>query len=501
MSDIHSGQDTSALLEAGQQAMAQGRWAQGVQCFGQALHQQSGNAGAWHNLGVCALAQGKSAVAIDACLRALALSPSLWQSHLVMGRAQKLTGDMMQADASFKAVLRSDASNPQARVALADLYMNTFGQPLTAAALVKPLLEMPEHAEDAELTTLMAGLYDRDTTAVEHNQRLIDFSARALQLDAARLAFLPEYHSTGRSELSLPSDASWRPSSGRVRPRVVLISPLLCASPVYFLTIAAWRHLARGCEVVVFNRGHQNDWANAVFRGLAHEWHDVQEMDAVGLAERLYQADLDVLYDLGGWMDPVALKALSVKPVPQMFKWVGGQSVTTGLKSFDGWIGDAWQSPAHLQHLFTEPLLQIPGGYATYTPPNYLPAHAATKRDVPVIFSNPAKLSRVFLQYVQTLPGRKCFVHQQFKYPQARVQVLKYLDAAQVEFVTPTSHREALQVLGQHRVMLDTFPYSSGLTAQEARAMGVQVQTRVGTLFCERHGAQWANHSPLQERP
>ena len=42
--------------------------------------------------------------------------------------------------------------------------------------------------------------------------------------------------------------------------------------------------------------------------------------------------------------------------------------------------------------------------------------------------------------------------------------------------------------------MLDTFPYSSGLTAQEARAMGVQVQTRVGTLFCERHGAQWADH-------
>ena len=489
--------DTQALLQSGQQAMAQGRWAQGLALFGLALQRQAHHAGAWHNLGVCALALGQGEVALDACRRALALSPSLWQSHLVMGKAHKLLGDMTQADESFKAVLRGDPHNAPARVALADLYMNTFGQPLTAVALVKPLLGSDEHGEDAELTTLMAGLYDRDISAEVHNQAVMDFSARSLQLGAQALKFLPEHHSMGRSRLPLPSDASWRPSSGRLRPRVAMISPLLCASPVYFLTLAAWKQLERGCELVVFNRGHQNDWANAIFRGLAHEWHDVQEMDALALAERLYRADLDVLYDLGGWMDPVALKALSAKPAPQMFKWVGGQSVTTGLQSFDGWIGDAWQSPAHLQHFFTEPLVQIPGGYATYTPPDYLPPPAANKRDVPVIFSNPAKLSRAFLQHLQTLPGRKCFVHQQFKYPQARVQVLKYLDASLVEFVTPANHREALQVLGQHRVMLDTFPYSSGLTAQEARAVGVQVQTRVGTLFCERHGAQWASHSPL----
>ena len=494
MSDSRSALDTQALLQSGQQAMAQGQWAQGMALFGLAVHRQAHHAGAWHNLGVCALALGQGSVAQDACRRALALSPSLWQSHLVMGKAQKLTGDMMQADESFKAVLRGDASNAQARVALADLYMNTFGQPLTAVALVKPLLKLAEHAEDAELTTLMAGLYDRDTTAEAHNQSVMDFSSRSLHLDPARLAFLPEGHNTGRSDLPLPRDANWRPISGRARPRVAVISPLLCASPVYFLTIAAWRQMARGCELVVFNRGHQSDWANAIFRGLAHEWHEVQEMDAVALAERLYRADVDVLYELGGWMDPVALKALSVKPVAQMFKWVGGQSVTTGLKSFDGWIGDDWQSPAHLQPFFTEPLVQIPGGYATYTPPDYLPPRTEKKRDDPVIFSNPAKLSRAFLQHLQALPGRKCFVHQQFKYPQARVQVLKYLDAAQVEFVTPANHRDALQVLGQHRVMLDTFPYSSGLTAQEARAMGVQVQARVGTLFCERHGAQWASH-------
>jgi protein O-GlcNAc transferase len=161
----------------------------------------------------------------------------------------------------------------------------------------------------------------------------------------------------------------------------------------------------------------------------------------------------------------------------------------TGPDVFDGWIGDEWQSPHSLQHLYTEPLVNIPGGYASYTPPDYLPPAPARKRDVPVVFANPAKLSRAFLRHLQTIKGPKCLIHQQFRFAQAREQVLQYLDARDIEFVTPSSHREALQALGQHRQMLDTFPYSSGLTAREAQAMGVKVKAHVGTLFCERHAA------------
>ena len=491
MSGLPSAQDeTPALLQRGQLAMSQGIWAEAVQCFGLAVQRQPGMAPAWHNLGVCLLGLGRWQDAVDACQRALNLNPALWQSHLIWGRASKSMGDAMQADACFKNVLRADVNNGQARLALADLYMNVFGQPLMSVELVRPLLGTAEHGEDAELTTLMAGLYDRDSSAQEHNQRVIAFSKKSLQLDVAAFDFLPSHHSTTASQLPLPSASVWRPASGRKRPRVGLLSPLFCVSPVYFLTIAGWHHVAQACDVVIFNRGHKNDWATQVFKDLSSEWHDVQEIDAEHLAASLFDAQLDVLYDLGGWMDPVGLKALSVKPAPQMFKWVGGQSVTTGLHSFDGWIGDAWQSPSSLQHLFTEPLIHIPSGYATYTAPNYLPMVPKTKRDVPVVFSNPAKLSRAFLSHLQSIPGKKCLVHQQFKYPQSRVQVLKYLPADQVEFVTPSSHKDALEILGQHRVMLDTFPYSSGLTAQEALAMGVKVQARAGTLFCERHCAR-----------
>jgi len=458
--------------------MAQGQWARAEQFFRSVVQAQSQHAGAWHNLGVCSLALGKAHVAIQACETAFALSNALWQSQLIKGKASYQLGWVDEAHACFVSVLKADPSNAPARVALADVYMNRLGQPMKAAQIVQPLLLLPDYREDAELTQLMAGLYDRDASADDHNARVMQFSRQSLRLDADSTERLTQQRGRRNSQIV------------RKRPRVGLISPQFCVSPVYFLTIAGWQHVAKGCDIVVFNRGHNQDWATEIFQKLAKQWHNVQEMAAHQLANVLLEADIDVLYDLGGWMDPVALKALSSKPARKMFKWVGGQSVTTGLESFDGWIGDAWQSPEHLQYLYSEPLVNIPQGYAHYTPPSYLPAIPSTKRDEPVIFSNPAKLSRAFLKHLQTIPGRKCFIHRQFQFAAARENVLNFLDANEVEFICPKNHQEALRFLGQHKVMLDTFPYSSGLTAREAQAMGVQVIARAGLLFCERHTAR-----------
>jgi predicted O-linked N-acetylglucosamine transferase (SPINDLY family) len=44
-----------------------------------------------------------------------------------------------------------------------------------------------------------------------------------------------------------------------------------------------------------------------------------------------------------------------------------------------------------------------------------------------------------------------------------------------------------LEILGGFQTVVDTFPYSSGLTAREAQAMGLRVKVFTGELFCERH--------------
>lgn len=178
---------------------------------------------------------------------------------------------------------------------------------------------------------------------------------------------------------------------------------------------------------------------------------------------------------------------------------MGSQSVTTGLDSFDGWIGDAAQSPRRLQRLYDEPLRLVPVSHDDYTPPSYLPAPAPRKRKEPVIFANPAKLSRQFLHQLATLPGQKVFVHKLYQYPQVRERIEAVLPASSVHYVCPANHREALEAVNQHQTMIDTFPYRGGLTAREAQVMVTHVIGHGdGTLFCERHTAALAVPVPAR---
>jgi predicted O-linked N-acetylglucosamine transferase (SPINDLY family) len=333
---------------------------------------------------------------------------------------------------------------------------------------------------DAQLTQLMARLYDRDPA---------DTAAR-LAADAKRFS---------NAHLQLPGPLLTPKARGNVgrfgRPRVGLLSNQFSVSPVYFLTIAGWQHVAKGCDIILFNRGHQRDWASEAFFSLASRVMDVQHLPALELARAIAAEQIDVLYDLGGWMDPIGLQALSLKPARVQYKWVGGQSMTTGLRCFDGWIGDAQQSPLRLQGLYSEPLINVAGGYARYTPPAYLPTAAANKSAIPCIFSNPAKVSRAFLAYLSKLPGKKVFIHRQYRFARPRARIEEALGTHAVEFIYPQSHAEALMALNQHATMLDTFPYSSGLTAYEASALGTRIQcapqARQGQLFAERHTARF----------
>jgi len=436
-----------------------------------------------HNLGLCYFGWGKPEQALHRCAHALSLKPELWQSEILIAKSHYALGQMEAAQRTYQHALSSPEGAPQARLGLADLAMNQFGDPLGAIGIVEPLLASTSYAMDAQLTTLMSSLYDRNGWNQEGNaqrlsQRVKTFSAEYLRLPNLQLEPL--------------ADHEQQYASKTFRPRVGLISPLFCVSPVYFLTIAGWRHVAKGCDVVIFNRGHKSDWATQAFKELSSEWVNVQHLNGAQLAKQIHAADIDVLYDLGGWMDAVGLQALSSKPARKQFKWVGGQSVTTGLDSFDGWIGDATQSPTRLQDLYSEPLINIPNSYCSYTPPDYLPTPAANKSKTPCVFANPAKVSRAFLKEIKQIQGTKVFIHNQYRYPQVQERIRAVL-GKDVEFVIPASHQEALQAVNGHATMIDTFPYSSGLTAREAIAMGTKVKVlQVGELFCERHTAKLA---------
>jgi predicted O-linked N-acetylglucosamine transferase (SPINDLY family) len=57
------------------------------------------------------------------------------------------------------------------------------------------------------------------------------------------------------------------------------------------------------------------------------------------------------------------------------------------------------------------------------------------------------------------------------------------------EIIVPQGHAEYLRALAGMKAVINTAPYSGGLTTIEAMALGVEIITPsgAGKLFCERH--------------
>ena len=174
-------QDLQAWLDRAERALNAGRWTEARELLLPAAQWLPRVPQIQHHLGAAHLALGQAQLALDSAQRALALAPAQWQSQLLQGRAYKALGKMEAADASFDAALTLQPGRGEALVAKADLAMNIFGLPLQAIDLVQPLLKQPQHAVDAELTTLMASLYDRDISAAALTQRVIGFSQQHMR--------------------------------------------------------------------------------------------------------------------------------------------------------------------------------------------------------------------------------------------------------------------------------------------------------------------------------
>ena len=462
----------ASLIASARAQRDAGAWAAAARLYAAANDIDSGLYDVKHNLALCHLGKGSFDETLQFTAQALALKPDLWQSHLLRSKVHRARGDVERADEALTHVLKYDPSNGAALLAMADLDMNEYGDAVGARERVAPLLRVEQHRADAELTTLMSKLYDRDETDQELSDALMDFARRELVMPG--FVFSPE------ALAGVPNRSG--------RKRVGLLSPLFCVSPVYFFTIAAFRAMADKCDLVILNRGTREDWATQAFRDIAHEWHNVQNLASPDLANAIKRQNIDVLFDLGGWMDPAGLKALSVKPARKMYKWVGGQSATTGLTTFDGFITDDAQSPPGSERLHSEPLIRIPGGYVTYTPPPYMPEPSKEPRQGVAVVGNPAKISRKFLAQLDAREPSLIFVDSRYRHEKTMKRFRPYIKHGW-QFNKPNTHIDYLRIIAKNREIRDTFPYNCGLTACEAIKLNCEFIEISGEIFSSMHSA------------
>lgn len=476
------------LIERAALVRRQGNWAAARQLYESAAARAPAQAEIRHNLALCLHALGLHSKALEHSEAATRRAPALAAAWVLRAKIERALDETESAEASLRSVLSAQPLQAQARLELARLMLADLCDAREAQRLIAPLLHHPQHARDAQLTALMAKLYDREESAEEYTRQLVACSEHHLKLTGFRFS------------------AQHVRRAPRSRRRAGLLSPLFCASPVYFLTIGGLSLLREEVDFVVLNRGTRNDWATDRFRALASEWHDLAHLSAEALANAIYAQNLDALFELGGWMDPIALKALSAKPAPRMYKWVGGQSCTTGMKVFDGFLSDAQQTPADLAHLYTEPLVLLDRGYVSYTPPPGIRKAKPPQKSAGAygVISNPVKISRAFLDSLPELlrklsspPVCIRFVDRRYRHENLRRRLLAALRglACPIEFIAPVCQHDYIDELSRLDCVIDTFPYNGGLTTLEALHSGARCVTRPGSLFCERHSLSHVHFS------
>lgn len=405
------------LLLAAQTARDNGRWQQAIALFSRASAAEPGSAVIRHNLAICQFAAGKLDGALEAARQAVAIRPDLWQSRMIEAKVHRARGAPVDSEKALRIVLHLQPGNAAALAAMADLDLNEFGDPAAAVARLRS-----QGDTDAELTAMMAGLYLGEQSAAEQSARLKRFSRREFD----------------RPRLDLPVPAK------RKRKRIGLISPLFSASPVYFLTFGAFQALAESHDIVCFSRRTQRDWATEHYAAMATEWHDVAHEEPDALARKIAASDIDILFDLGGWTDAPALAALAARPAHRMYSWVGGQSATTGLDIFDGWIGDEWQSPSSLQHLYSEPIANIPGGYCDYHPPHYLDQIRRPRKRTGIgLVGNPCKIVPATMRQWPRELNELVLIDRRYAHQRTRDRVVGLLNEAgvsKIDFIVPHGH-------------------------------------------------------------
>ncbi|MBF0445448.1 MAG: tetratricopeptide repeat protein, partial [Magnetococcales bacterium] len=284
--------------------------------------------------------------------------------------------------------------------------------------------------------------------------------------------------------------------------RIGLVSPDLGLHPVGYFMTGFLKHYSRDELEIICYAEHKNDELTQLLKSYCDNWCKTDGMGDSELAKVIVADKIDILIDLAGHTINNRLNTFAKKPAPIQMSWAGYVG-TTGLPAMDWLIADKYYVPEDEDRFHTENVLRMPDSWVCYTPPGYIPD---IKRVKPLntnelllgCFANPAKINAgmaaVWAKILRKHPKTKLLLLYAKMDDVANVKRVKnYFTNAGVEqsriiVEGKMPHREFLARYNSVDLVLDTLPYSGGLTTMEALLMGVPVVTTSGNTFAGRHG-------------
>ncbi|MCD7780822.1 MAG: hypothetical protein LUH05_09155, partial [Candidatus Gastranaerophilales bacterium] len=253
----------------------------------------------------------------------------------------------------------------------------------------------------------------------------------------------------------------------------------------------------------IFNGSEKKDTVTEKIEKTGIKMIDCSKMSDNSIAETIYNKNIDILVDLGGYTH-LKVFSLIYKPAPVIILYLGYLN-TLGMKEVDYILTDRYTIPEDKAYLYTEKPLYIDKGYQIFT-----------DKKIPEISENPYKTNNyitfgsfnctskfndtIFFMWAKILekvPNSKLLIYR----TQLTKSIIKHIKSSFEKLDIPldriifslkkySSHYEAYSLAD---ISLDPYPFSGMSIAIETALMGVPTVTLSGEGMQSR-GAGRINH-------
>ena len=459
-------------------------------------------------------------VAAEAAYReAIQLAPGFMQAHLNLGHQLEHQGRHDEALSAWEQVLNLAAQ--QAQQAQVDLEL-----PLHAINNTARLLEQLRRYDEAEAAMRRSLLLQADQPRVI--QHLVHIRQKqcewpvyapvpgvtpcALQLGTSPLAMLSASDDPAMQLLAARTFVQERvrplgprlAAPTRQRPgrlRLAFLSGDLCMHAVGLLTVELIELIDRQrFETFAYCWSRDDGSAlQARIRGAIEHHVPVAQLSDEAVARRIAADDIDVLIDLQGLTSGARADILSWRPARHQLTYLGFPG-TTGLPAIDRVIADRFVMPPELLPYMTERPLYLAKCFQSSdrqrvasAVPTRAQCGLPEQGFVYCSFNNNFKMGQALFQLwmrvLAQVPGSVLWLLADNRWAEENMRAearAHGVDPARLIFAPRVAPADYLARFAAADLILDTFPYNAGTTANDVLFMGVPILTCSGRTFVSR---------------
>lgn len=475
-----------------------------------------GHIGAYNNLALLLKSLGDAEMAATVLIEAVARAPGSVETRFNLGNALQMSGRLAAAESAYRKVIELAPRHAEAYVNLG-VVLREGGQRAAAETAFKAAIAI--NPEQAQAYVGLADLADDGSMdAVTHRRAVLalkpDLAAVRSSLlmcmqyapGIARADIAAEHKTFGdlHASAATPAYAPTHDFNPDRKLRVGVVSGDFRFHAMAFFALPVFQARPKDqIELICYATGVKADHQTLAFRESADLWRDVRALSPEALSDLIVRDGVDILIDLSGHTPHNRLLTFARKPAPLQVAW-GDYVDTRGLKAIDVLLGDAIQTPPEDDKFYVERVVRFAPDYICYAPPDYTPGLAPTPapRKGCLTFGSFSEATKIgpatvaqWAAVLRGVPDARFFLNGYLWADGARQGkiISLFMDngigTERLSFGSGGDHATFLAQYSEVDVIIDTTPYSGGLTTCESLLMGVPVLTVKGDRFCGRHAA------------